>query len=116
MRPARRKALSPRGIPEAIIRTLLNCTDAPNGRSLRPAQFMKMLFSATDRGEVKLVRKKLFEAGIRCEVRQNPVAQGVFGVPSCPELWVNDDGDILKALRLLGTRRLNQMTVIFSGR
>jgi hypothetical protein len=76
---------------------------------------MKMLFSATDRGEVKLVRKKLFEAGIRCEVRQNPVAQGVFGIPSYPELWVNDDGDILKALRLVGTRRLGQMTVIFSG-
>ena len=77
---------------------------------------MKMLFSTADRGEVKMVRKRLAEAGIRCKVRRNPVAQGVFGVPSFPELWVNDDGDILKALRLLGTRRLSQMTVIFSGR
>ena len=77
---------------------------------------MKMLFSTSDRGEVKLVKKKLFEAGIRCEVRQNPVAQGVFGTPAFPELWVKEDGDILKALRLLGTRRLSQMTVIFSGR
>jgi hypothetical protein len=77
---------------------------------------MKMLFSTTDGGEVKLVRKKLFEAGIRCEVRQNPVTQGVLGAPAYPELWVNDDGDIPKALRLLGTRRLSQMTVIFSGR
>jgi len=76
---------------------------------------MKMLFSASDREQVQVVRKKLFQAGIRCEVRQNPVAQGVFGVPAYPELWVNDDGDILKALRLLGTRRLSQMTVIFSG-
>jgi hypothetical protein len=76
---------------------------------------MKILFSASDRAEVKQVRKKLFEAGIRCEVRQNPVAQGVFGIPSYPELWVNDDGDILKALRLMGTRRLSQMTVILSG-
>jgi hypothetical protein len=75
---------------------------------------MKMLFSSSDRGQVRLVRKKLFEAGIACEVRQNPVAQGVFGIPSYPELWVHDDGDILKALRLLGSRRLKQMTVIFS--
>src|ERR1039458_2068012 len=103
-------------MPEAIIRTLLSCSDAPGGGSSWQAQLMKMLFSATDRGEVKLVRKKLFEAGIRCEVRQNPVAQGVFGIPSYPELWVKDDGDILRALRLLGTRRLSQMTVIFSGR
>jgi hypothetical protein len=79
-------------------------------------QLMKMLFSTTDRGEVKLVRKKLSEAGIRCKVRQNPVAQGLFGIPSYPELWVSDSGDILKALRLVGTRRLSQMTVIFSGR
>ena len=77
---------------------------------------MKMLFSASDRGEVKLVRKKLSAAGIPCKVRRNPVAQGIFGIPSFPELWVEDDGDILKALRLLGTRRLSQMTVIFSGR
>ncbi len=76
---------------------------------------MKMLFSSSDRNQVKQARKKLFAAGIRCEVRQNPVAQGVFGVPSFPELWVNKDGDILKALRLLGTRRLKDMTVIFSG-
>ena len=75
---------------------------------------MKMLFSTTDHGQVKLVRKKLFEAGIRCEVRRNPVAQGIFGIPAVPELWVKEDGDILKALRLLGTRRLRQMTVIFS--
>ncbi len=76
---------------------------------------MKMLFSTTDRGEVKLVRKKLSDAGIRCKVRRNPVAQGVFGVPSFPELWVSEEGDILKALRLLGSRRLSQMTVILAG-
>ncbi len=76
---------------------------------------MKMLFSTPDHGEVKQVRKKLFAAGIKCEIRHNPVAQGVFGVPSCPELWVKDDGDILKALKMLGTRRLSQMTVVFSG-
>ena len=77
---------------------------------------MKMLFSSSDRGQVRQVRKKLFEAGIRCEVRQNPVAQGVFGIPAYPELWVSNDGDILKALKLLGNQRLSEMTVIFSGR
>ncbi len=74
---------------------------------------MKILFSPSDRGEVKQVHKRLFEAGIKCEIRRNPVAQGVFGVPAYPELWVSDDNDILKALRLLGTRRLSQMTVVF---
>jgi hypothetical protein len=74
---------------------------------------MKMLFSSSDGAEIRQVKKKLFEAGIRCEVRHNPVAQGVFGVASCPELWVNNEGDILKALRVLGTSRLRQMTAVF---
>ena len=76
---------------------------------------MKILFSSCDRGEVKQVRKKLFEAGIECKVRRNPIAQGEFGVPACPELWVNNEGDILRALRLLGTRRLSRMTLVFPG-
>ena len=76
---------------------------------------MKILFPSTNRGEVKLVRKKLFEAGIECKIRRNPIAQDEFGVPACPELWVNNKGDILKALRLLGPQRLSQMTVVFPG-
>jgi hypothetical protein len=76
---------------------------------------MKMLFSSSDHEEVNQVKKRLFEAGIRCEIRQNEVAQGVFGIPAYPELWVNDDGDILRALKLLGSRRLSQMTVVFPG-
>jgi hypothetical protein len=79
------------------------------------AVYMRMLFSSPDRGQVKQVRKKLFEAGIPCEIRQNPVAAGEFEVPTCPELWVSNDGDILRALRLLGTQRLSQMTVVFQG-
>ncbi len=82
---------------------------------MRQVQYMKMLFSASKRGEVKEVSKKLFQAGIKCEIRRNPVAQGVFGVPAYPELWINDDSDILKALRLVGARRLRQMTVVFQG-
>jgi hypothetical protein len=74
---------------------------------------MKMLFSSADRSEINVVRKKLFAAGIRCQVRNNHVAQGLFGIPSSPELWIEQDGDILKALELVGEQRLHQMTVIF---
>ena len=74
---------------------------------------MKMLFSSTDPTEVGEVRKKLSNAGIRCKLRQNPAVRDVFGAPVCPELWVRDDGDILKALRLLGRSRLRQMTAVF---
>lgn len=76
---------------------------------------MKMLFSTTDRGEIATVRRKLTKAGIRCRVRRNPLAQGLFGIPSFPELWIPNDSDILKALRLLGTPKLREMTVIFRG-
>jgi hypothetical protein len=74
---------------------------------------MKMLFSSTDPTEIRQVRKKLSNAGIRCRLRQNPSAPDVFGVQTCPELWVRNDHDILKALRLLGTSRLSQMTAVF---
>ncbi len=97
------------------IRIRLSCAGPPAGRAWCQVQFMKMLFPATDRSQIRLVKNKLAQAGIQCRVRRNPVAQGVFGVPSFPELWVNDDSDILKALKVLGTRRLSQMTVIFSG-
>jgi hypothetical protein len=72
-----------------------------------------MLFSSTDPTEIKQVRQKLSNAGIRCKLRQNPAARDVFGAPACPELWVGDDEDILKALRLLGRSRLRQMTAVF---
>jgi hypothetical protein len=74
---------------------------------------MKMLFSSIDPTEVRQVRKKLSAAGIHCSLRQSPVARDEFGAPACPELWVWEDGDILKALKLLGTSRLRQMTAVF---
>jgi len=73
--------------------------------------FMKMLFSPSDHAEAKLVKKKLSDAGIRCAVRKLPA--DLFGVAPDPELWIENEHDILKALKLLGTRRLRQMTVIF---
>ena len=74
---------------------------------------MKMLFSPTDRSEVKQVKKKLSQAGIRCEIRKIALAEGVFGIEPYPELWIEHEGDILKALKLLGSQRLRQMTIIF---
>lgn len=74
---------------------------------------MKMLFSPTDRSEVKQVKKKLSQAGIRCEIRKIALAEGVFGIEPYPELWIEDESDILKALKLLGSQRLRQMTIIF---
>jgi len=72
-----------------------------------------MLFSTTDRSEIKEVRKKLFAAGIPCRLRRNPIARNVFGVRPSPELWIQKEDDILKALSVLGGRRLSQMTVVF---
>jgi len=74
---------------------------------------MKMLFSPSDNSEVKQVKKKLSDAGIRCKLREVFLSQGAFGVPPCPELFIEDEADILKALKLVGTERLRQMTIIF---
>lgn len=74
-----------------------------------------MLFSSSDRSEISRVRKQLFEAGISCRVRKNPIAQGLFGIPASPELWIHKERDVIKALKLLGPSRLRQMTVIFPG-
>jgi hypothetical protein len=74
---------------------------------------MKMLFSSASGSEIKLAKKKLFDAGIRCQLRNNPLAHGIFGIPPAPELWIEKDSDILKALKVIGGSRLQQMTVIF---
>lgn len=74
---------------------------------------MKMLFSPSDGSEVKQVKKKLSAAGIRCQLREVLLSAGAFGAPTCPELFIEDERDILKALRLVGSERLRQMTIIF---
>ncbi len=88
----------------------------PFAKGARPGESqanrsMKILFSANP-AEVKSVRKQLFEAGIPCRVRNNKVANGLFGIPAYPELWIKNEGDIITALKMLGPRRLKQMTVI----
>jgi hypothetical protein len=74
---------------------------------------MKMLFPPADHAEVKLVKKRLSEAGVTCSIRENPIAEGVYGTPPYPELWIENESHIIKALRLIGSRRLSQMTIIF---
>ena len=74
---------------------------------------MKILFPPADHAEVRMVKKKLSNAGISCAIRKNQIAQGEFGIPPYPELWIEDANHILKALRLIGAKRLSQMTVIF---
>jgi hypothetical protein len=75
---------------------------------------MKMLFSSRDGSEIKSLRQELSRAGIQCQLKKNHIAEGAFGIPPIPELWIKRDSDILKALRKLGTRRLRAMTVIVS--
>lgn len=72
-----------------------------------------MLFSPSDCLEVKQVKKKLSDAGIRCKIKEVFLSQGAFGVPPCPELFIEDEADILEALKLVGADRLRQMTIIF---
>jgi hypothetical protein len=75
---------------------------------------MKMLFPPSDRAQVNTVRKRLSQAGIACQIRKNTAAKGIFGVRAAPELLIENERDILRALRLIGAARLRQMTVIFS--
>ena len=74
---------------------------------------MKMLFPPKDGAKVREVRKKLSAAGIRCRIKKIPLAEGLFGIPPYPELFIENERDILKALKLIGTRQLCGMTVIF---
>lgn len=41
------------------------------------------------------------------------MAEGLFGIPPYPELFIENERDILRALKLIGTQKLSGMTVIF---
>jgi hypothetical protein len=73
---------------------------------------MKMLFSPSDSSAARQVRNKLSRAGIACALNQAPHVKGVFGIEAAPELLIENERDIIKAFKLLGSRRLRQMTVI----
>ena len=73
---------------------------------------MKLLFSPADTTAARQVRKKLSQAGIACALRKQSANKDVFGIKPAPELFIKNERDIIKAFRLLGTRRLREMTVI----
>jgi len=74
---------------------------------------MKMLFPPSDGAKVKEVRKKLCAAGIRCRIKKIPLTEGLFGIAPYPELFIENERDILRALKLIGSQLLSGMTVIF---
>lgn len=59
---------------------------------------MTRLMCSSDRTEVEWVKQQLFRAGIRSQIRNNPVAQALRVARL--ELWVQDDCDFLKASQL----------------
>jgi hypothetical protein len=61
---------------------------------------MKMLFSSSTSLEVEVVRRKLLQAGIPCEIRSDAGEEDTFPIPSYPELWVKNPDDFHAALRL----------------
>ena len=74
---------------------------------------MKMLFPPSEGAKVKEVRKKLCAAGIRCRIKKIPLTEGLFGIPPYPELFIENERDILRALKVIGSQQLRGMTVIF---
>ena len=54
---------------------------------------MKMLFSARSRAQIERAREALLATGIRCEIREFPVAAQEFGMTCYPELWVEANPD-----------------------
>jgi hypothetical protein len=90
----------------------LNCIFGQEEEIVSDA-IMKMLFPPNDGAKVKEVRKKLSNAGIRCRVRKLPLTEGLFGIPPYPELFIENERDILRALKLIGKQQLSRMTVVF---
>jgi hypothetical protein len=66
---------------------------------LYPAQ-MKLLFSGSDTAKIEMVRQKLIDTHIACEIRRDITPAGPDGVPCYPELWVLNDRDFAAASRV----------------
>jgi hypothetical protein len=65
---------------------------------------MTMLFFSPDDSEVQGAAQNLLEAGISCEIRRGPLADGLIAQPFETELWVRNDGDCYRALMLFVER------------
>jgi len=58
---------------------------------------MKLLFTSPNSPEVGLLKDRLDQAGIPCEVRNENLYSNFPGVTFQPELWVLNDDDLPKA-------------------
>jgi hypothetical protein len=61
---------------------------------------MKLLFSGSDTAKIELVRQKLVDTHIACEIRRELAPVTPEGVPCYPELWVLNDRDFAAAARV----------------
>src|ERR1041385_3723919 len=61
---------------------------------------MKLLFTSPNSPEVGLLKDRLDEAGIPCEIRNENLYSFFPGVPFQQELWVLDDDDLPKACEI----------------
>lgn len=59
-----------------------------------------MLFFSSDDTEVEIVSTELIRAGIPCEIRNGPAANGMLTTPPCAKVWIQDDKDCHRALML----------------
>ena len=65
---------------------------------------MKRIFSSASSAEVGLLASRLEGAGIRCEVRNEALAQVIPGIAFEPELWLLNDEDYDEAKGLIASR------------
>jgi hypothetical protein len=62
---------------------------------------MKKLFTLSNSAEAGLIKSRLEEAGVACEMRNEFVAQVVPGMAFDPEVWVVEDAQYEEAKKLL---------------
>jgi hypothetical protein len=61
---------------------------------------MKLLFSGSDTSKIEMVRQKLVDTHIACEIRRDVATGGPDSIPFYPELWVLHDRDFAAAARV----------------
>ena len=66
---------------------------------------MKLLFSSPESATIGLLRSRLEEAGIACEIRNEFETGYMIGSPFDPELWVLKDEEFDEASELLAAWR-----------
>ncbi|HEY1171497.1 MAG TPA: DUF2007 domain-containing protein [Verrucomicrobiae bacterium] len=62
---------------------------------------MKCVFTSSNSAEAGLLKSRLEEAGIECELRNEFAAQALPGTAFDPEVWVLDDAQYEEACALM---------------